>query len=138
MAQTTEKSSYLGYLPPILWEGDAPLLGAMLRIFEKILTGIDDDQVVQHGDHTHTAIEMVIAQMYQLFDPWRTPPQFLDWLASWVDLQFPVVWDPQQRQYIPRWDEYQRRKAISQIVQIYHRRGLKEGLNQYLNLYTLA
>jgi len=134
----SERSSYLNYLPPVLWEGDFPLLGEMLRIFEKMLTGIDDGLVIQHADHEHEALEVVIANMYRLFDPWYTPPQFLDWLASLVGLAFPVIWDPLQRMYVPFWDEYQRRKAISQIVQIYQKRGLKEGLNRYLDLYTIA
>jgi phage tail-like protein len=138
MSDENTMSSYLRYLPPVLWAGDSPLLGQLLRIFEKILTGIDDDLVLQHDDHTHQAIEEVIARLDQLFDPWRTPPQFLDWLASSVDLTFPTIWNPQQQQAVQVWDEYLRRKAIAQIVQIYHTRGLKEGLNKYLDLYTLA
>ncbi|GHO90350.1 hypothetical protein KSF_003980 [Reticulibacter mediterranei] len=138
MSDENTMSSYLRYLPPVLWAGDSPLLGQILRIFEKMLTGIDDGLVLQHGNHTHLAIEEVITRLDQLFDPWRTPPQFLDWLASSVDLTFPTVWDPQQQQAVQVWDEYLRRKAIAQIVQIYHTRGLKEGLNRYLNLYTLA
>ena len=138
MSEQTGQTSYLNYLPPVLWAGEFPLLGEMLRVFEKILTGIDDGLVIQHGDHEHEAIEVVIANIYQLFDPWHTPPPFLDWLASLVGLEFPVIWDPQQQTYVPFWDEYQRRKAISQIVQIYQKRGLKEGLNSYLDLYTIA
>ena len=41
-----DKSSYLRFLPPVLWEKEPPApefsLGGMLRIFEKILTGLDD------------------------------------------------------------------------------------------------
>ena len=40
------KSSYVQYLPPVLWAGEdenAPFsLGGMLRIVEKVLTGIND------------------------------------------------------------------------------------------------
>ena len=47
-----DKSSYLRFLPPVLWqsEPDAPgfSLGAALRIFEKMLTGIDDDVPIRH------------------------------------------------------------------------------------------
>lgn len=138
MSNDNVVSSYLRDLPPILWAGEFPLLGQMLRVFEKTLTGIDDDQVVQHGDHTHQAIEDVIAHLDQLFDPWHTPTPFLDWLASNVDLTFPIIRDTQQNQTIQVWDEYLRRKAIAQIVQIYHQRGARAGLKQYLDLYTLA
>jgi phage tail-like protein len=102
-------------------------LGTMLLVFEKILTGVDDDVVIQHGDHKHQAIETVIANLYQLFDPWFTPPVFLDWLASWVGLKL-----------LSSWDEYQRRKAIAEITQIYWQRGLKTSLSQYLALYTVV
>ena len=41
-----DKSSYLRFLPPVLWQAEpaAPAfsLGAALRIFEKLLSGIDD------------------------------------------------------------------------------------------------
>ena len=126
-----DKSSYLRYLPPVLWEEEPPLpafsLGAMLRIFEKMLTGIDDSEVVTHNGHRHDAIEAVIARMHHVFSPWSTPPEFLDWLASWVALEFS-----------PLWDDYQRRKITAEILRVYAQRGRKVGLNQYLDLYTVA
>jgi phage tail-like protein len=126
-----DKSSYLQYLPSVLWDREAPApgfsLGTMLLVFEKILTGLDDGVVIQHNGHDHQAIEMVIANLYQLFDPWFTPPEFLDWLASWVGLKL-----------LSNWDEYQRRKAIAEITQIYWQRGLKTSLSQYLALYTVV
>lgn len=127
----SDKSSYLRYLPPVLWEKEPPppkfSLGAMLRIFEKILTGLDDNVTIGDRDGEYEPVEAVIARLHKLFNPWTTPPEFLDWLAEWVSLEFPEIWD-----------EYQRRKVTSEIVQIYQRRGLKAGLNQYLDLYTIA
>lgn len=126
-----QKSSYLRYLPPVLWQDEPPdpelSLGSMLRIFEKILSGIDDGVEIRHGDHEHPPIEEVIARLHRLFDPWTTPPEFLDWLASWVSLEFPALWD-----------EYQRRKVTSEIVGIYRRRGLKAGLDRYLDLHAVS
>ncbi|XHS77627.1 phage tail protein [Burkholderiaceae bacterium UC74_6] len=131
-----DKSSYLRFLPPVLWqaEPDAPgfSLGAALRIFEKILTGIDDGVPIRHlgPDGTpveHEAVGEVIGRLHRLFDPWTTPAEFLPWLASWVSLEFPAVWD-----------EYQRRKVTAEIVGIYRQRGLKRGLYQYLDLYAIS
>jgi phage tail-like protein len=124
-------SSYLRYLPPALWGQEAAppafSLGTMLLIFEKLLTGIQNDPTgIPHGDHQHQAIEETIATLYQLFDPWRTPARFLPWLASWLGLTL-----------VPTWDEYQCRKAIAEITQIYRQRGLKSALQQYLSLYTV-
>jgi phage tail-like protein len=132
----SEQSSYLRYLPPVLWQDDpaAPefSLGSMLRIFEKLLTGIPDGVSVRHGDHEHPPLMTQIANLQQLFDPWLTPAAFLPWLASWVALEFPTL------QGIALWDEYQQRKVTAQIAQIYRLRGRKAGLNLYLDLYAVG
>lgn len=141
------ESSYLAYLPPVLWRDD-PLvdesehglrLGAALRIFEKIATGMPDDILLEHVDpkdpsktHVHPALSDEIADLHRLFDPWTTPPEFLPWLASWVALEFPTL------QGVPLWEEYQRRKVTAEIAQIYRLRGRKTGLNQYLELYAVG
>ncbi|MEV0803187.1 phage tail protein [Kribbella sp. NPDC050281] len=141
------ESSYLAYLPPVLWRDD-PLvdesehglrLGAALRIFEKIATGMSDDILLEHVDpedpsktHVHPALSDEIADLHRLFDPWTTPPEFLPWLASWVALEFPTL------QGVPLWEEYQRRKVTAEIAQIYRLRGRKTGLNQYLELYAVG
>lgn len=131
-----DKSSYLRFLPPVLWqaEPDAPgfSLGAALRIFEKMLTGIDDGVPIRHTGPggtpvDHDAVGEVIGRLHRLFNPWTTPADFLPWLASWVSLEFPAIWD-----------EYQRRKVTSEIVGIYRQRGLKRGLYQYLDLYAIS
>ncbi len=48
-------SSYVKYLPAILWESDPPpnqfSLGTMLCAFEKILTGINDTVPIEHGNN---------------------------------------------------------------------------------------
>lgn len=130
------KSSYLRYLPPVLWENEPEdpefSLGAVLRVFEKILTGVPDEVTIQHGDHVHAPIMEQIAQLDRLFDPWKTPEKFLSWLASWVALEFPTL----QGQRL--WDEYQRRKVTAEIARIYRLRGLKAGLNSYLDLYAVG
>ncbi|MGN9907821.1 phage tail protein [Phytohabitans sp. LJ34] len=127
----TRGSGYLRYLPPVLWEGQAGgSLGAVLRVFEKMLTGLPDDhragktggRVVRPG-----SIAEAVDRLPHLFDPWRTPERFLPWLASWVGLDLP-----------PSWDEYQRRKAIAQITRVYADRGTAIGLARYLDLYTVG
>lgn len=129
----TTPSSYLAHLPPVLWDRpnapDALPLGAVLRVFEKILSGIDDGVVVAHGAHAHEGLEQVIARLHHLFDPRTTRSAFLDYLASWVALRFPGL---------DVWDEYQRRKTTAGIVQVYRERGLKSGLDRFLDLYTVS
>ena len=124
------ESSYLQYLPPILWEKaethPAFTLGELLAIFEKILTGIDDGIPIEHGQRP---LQELIDHIPDLFHPWRAPADFLPWLASWVALKLPTT---------DIWDEYQQRKAIAQIVQVYRQHGSKAGLNRYLDLYSIA
>lgn len=131
-----DKSSYLRFLPPVLWQAEPELpgfsLGAALRIFEKLLTGIDDGVPIRHPGPDglpvdHDAVGEVIGRLHRLFDPWTTPTEFLPWLASWVSLEFPAMWD-----------EYQRRKVTAEIVGIYRQRGLKRGLDDYLELYAIS
>ena len=143
----SESSSYLAYLPPVLWrdrptaENEEQLLelGAALRIFEKVATGLADDVRLTHVDaedpartHNHPGLTDEIADLHRLFDPWTTPTDFLPWLASWVALEFPTL------QGVPLWEEYQRRKVTAEIAQIYRLRGRKKGLNQYLDLYAVG
>lgn len=146
----SEVSSYLAHLPPVLWQDDpAPGpggesasrlgLGATLRIFEKVATGLPDGVALTHADpgrpgrfHEHPALTDGIADLHRLFDPWTTPAAFLPWLASWVALEFPSL------QGVPLWEEYQRRKVTAEIAQIYRLRGRRAGLNQYLELYAVG
>jgi phage tail-like protein len=132
------QSSYLRHLPPVVW-AEAPVdgapsvsLGDWLRIVEKVLTGIDDGVRLTHGDHDHQAITDVLSRVPELFDPWKTPADFLPYLASWVALPFPTLRGE------PLWSEYQRRRVTAAIAAIHRRRGLKTGLRAYLDLYSLG
>jgi hypothetical protein len=124
----TQVSSYLEYLPSVLWSSDddqAMLLARMLCVFEKILTGVPDGVPIPHGPHEHEPLETTIDNLHQLFDPWRTRPDFLPWLASCVALTLESDWT-----------EYQRRKLMSEIISAYDRGGLKEGLYKHLDVYV--
>lgn len=153
-------SSYLGYLPPVLWSADTDdkslPLGEMLCIFEKLLTGIDDGEIVagvasedepERGGKAYASLRQTIEESVRLFQPWSVPAKpgdidagtdavaagaagirgsaAFDWLAQWVALR-----------QSPSWDEYQRRKALSEIVQVYAKRGTKAGLNKLIELYA--
>ena len=118
-------SSYLQYLPPVLWQDEDPdvfSLGGMLRIFEKLLTGIDDGTAPDL-----TSIREEIDRLHELFDPWTTPEEMLPYLASWLALELPDLWTP-----------YQRRKLTSEIVGIYPQRGRRRGLRSFLGLWAVA
>jgi phage tail-like protein len=124
-------SSYLQYLPPVLW-GDEPedaefSLGGLLRIFEKVLTGIPDGVATSRPALTDT-----IAAVPRLFDPWTVDPDFLPWLAGFVDLRFPTL------QGRPLWGEHQQRAVVARIARTYPRRGQKGGLAEHLELCAVG
>lgn len=126
-------SSYLRYLPPVLW--DVPpqprgvSLGELLLVFEKVLTGVADEHVLRHGDHAHPAISTEIDLLHRAFDPWAAPASFLPWQAACLALKVPTLRDD------PLWNEYQRRVAIARIAAVSPLRGTKAGLSRYLELF---
>jgi len=130
------KSSYLQYLPPVLWENEPEepefSLGTVLRVFEKVLTGIADDVAIQREGRVIPPVKDRIDKLHRLFDPWTTDENFLPWLASWVALEFPTL----RGEFL--WDAYQRRKVTSEIARIHGVRGLKAGLNAQLDLYAVG
>lgn len=130
-------SSYMDYLPAIYREdeikGEANFIGRFLKIFEKILSGIDDG-VKLEGEREITGIEEVIEIIHDYFDPLFTRgptveeaelPDFVSYLASWLSLSI-----------AQNWDEKTLRRLIRNIVPLYKKRGTKEGLSEYLIIFV--
>jgi phage tail-like protein len=101
------KGDYLQYLPAI-YEDDA-FMGRFLMLFESFWG----------------PIERQIDSLPFYFDPRMTPPEFLPWLASWIDL----VLDEQ-------WPEERRRQLLRSAVPLYRKRGTQKGLEDYLEIYA--
>ncbi|MBN1177979.1 MAG: hypothetical protein JXD18_02125 [Anaerolineae bacterium] len=98
---------YLRYLPEV-YEQDE-LMGRFLMLFESFWGPIET-QI----DHAHC-----------YFDPQMAPASFLPWLASWMNATLD-----------DRLPEERQRLLLQAAVPLYRRRGTKEGLEQYLDLYT--
>lgn len=101
------KGHYLRYLPEI-YEDDE-LMGRFLMLFESFWA----------------PIEMQIDNIHGYFNPEMTPPAFLRWLASWFDLAL--------HEHLP---EERQRSLVREIVPLYRRRGTRQGLQRYLEIYT--
>ncbi len=106
-AALDRRSKYLDYLPGIYRDND--FLGRFLLIFQNILD----------------PIERTVDNLHCYFDPRMTPPEFLPWLASWVDL----VLDP-------TWPEERRRELVASAAELFRWRGTRKGLSEYLRIYT--
>lgn len=114
----TPASGYLQYLPAIYSQD--PLLGRFLLAFEQVLTGLPGND----GDPAR-GLEEIVAAIPDLFDPEKTPREFLDWLAGWVALGLRADWR-----------EDQQRTFLKNIVSLYRRRGTRQNLIDLLRIYT--
>jgi len=103
------RGQYLHHLPAIYREDE--FLGRFLMLFESFWAPIDRQ----------------IDGLFYYLDPQMTPPEFLPWLASWIHL----VLDE-------RWPEDKRRRLLQSAVALYRKRGTRQGLEEYLEIYTGA
>jgi len=78
------------------------------------------------------AFDTVLAPIYSTldcldayFDPWLTPPDFLEWLAGWVGLAL------DENLPLDR-----RRQLVAEAVRLYRVRGTANGLAQHISLFT--
>jgi phage tail-like protein len=101
------KGRYINYLPALYQEDE--MMGRFLMLFESFWAPIE-------GQINHLPF---------YFDPQMTPPDFLPWLASWLDLALDEHW-PEER----------RRRLICSMASLYRKRGTKRGLQEYLEIYT--
>ncbi|HWQ48886.1 MAG TPA: phage tail protein [Methanosarcina sp.] len=110
------KVSYLKYLPSVYSENPAnrDFLDRFLAIFESLFFEID----------------FTIDHLGRWFDAAGTPPEFLEWLASWVAAD--QGGESTARKKI---SEAKQREFISQAVSMYRERGTRQGLEDLIYLY---
>ncbi|MEE8392265.1 MAG: phage tail protein [Anaerolineae bacterium] len=101
------KGRYLRYLPE-LYANDE-LMGRFLMLFESFWS----------------PIETQIGSTHCYFDPEMTPVDFLPWLASWMGME-PDEHLSKERQ----------RLLIRSAVSLHRMRGTRQGLQEYLGIYT--
>lgn len=101
------KGRYLKHLPAIYQADD--MMGRFLMLFESFWA----------------PIEQQIETIPFYFDPQMTTSDVLPWLASWIGL----VLDE-------NWPEDRRRLLLQSAASLYRRRGTRQGLQDYLEIYT--
>lgn len=69
--------------------------------------------------------ERILDRLHEYFDPEVCPSGFLDYLASWIDLDLDR-----------NWSEEKRRKLILNAMELYKKRGLPEGIATFVEIYT--
>lgn len=120
-------SKYLAYLPGIYQPGKEDkrraFLGNFLKAFEIILSGRNEDRDVK-------GIEEILDNIQLYFDPYKTPSDFLPWLAGWMALilKEEEEWNAN--------DSGKKRDLIARIIPLYQKRGTLEGLEKYIRIYV--
>jgi phage tail-like protein len=123
-------SDLLKYLPAIYQEH--PFLGQFLLAFEKVLLGRDDgvplpDTPGETSAFPGKGLEEAISQLAVLFDPERTPEDFLPWLAAWTAFTLRADLTVTKQRHF-----------VAQIIPLYRRRGTKENLQTLLSIFTVG
>lgn len=113
MAPASARRPYADWLPELYREGDKPGRPSEARRLVDIVAPLFEELNEQ------------IDRIATRFDPFRTDPEFLPWLASWVALVLRA-----------EWEEAKQRQVLAQIIALYKKRGTKEGLEEYLSIYA--
>jgi phage tail-like protein len=103
------RQTYLQYLPAMYQTDPAAkdFLERFLSIFEA----------------TNSSFEGLIEHMPAYFDAYGVPAEFLDWLASWVDMTFHSAWDLSTR-----------RRLLRESADLYRVRGTPAGLKRMVEV----
>lgn len=98
------------------------LIGAMPAVYH------DDEFMVGlvHGfDAVLAPIQAVIDDLDVYVDPRTAPPDFLEWLGTWMGLTVSR-----------RWPIHRRREFVARAVRVYLWRGTRRGIAEAVELYT--
>lgn len=155
MSETGPGKKYMQYLPAIFHEGEDTFIERYLKIFEKVINGIDDGELdgkkgifemldiisdLFHPSFTFLCDETVKGSLAPITSEQRTVltrylgngtqadeflNDFLRWLASWMALVLNEDWELEKK-----------REVIARILPIYRMRGTKRGLEEYLKIYV--
>lgn len=136
-----QASRYLDYLPAIYQQnveaGHPNFLGRFLLAFEQVLTGLGDPkepglEEILGGIVDPVSGALRLAGVHRYFDPGpnladheRAPSEFLEWLAGWVALTLRADLD-----------ELRQRDFIARAASLYRLRGTKQGLEEFVRVYT--
>jgi phage tail-like protein len=103
--------SYLRYLPAFYQQDPVSrdFLERFLSMFETVFSGL----------------EATVERVPEAFDPTRTPAEFLDWLAQWLDLAVEEDWPARVK-----------RELVTKAASLYQQKGTPAGLASFIQIVT--
>lgn len=104
------RNTWLDYLPEVYWNDpvSCDFLERFLSLFES----------------TFAETEFCIDHLGRYMDPAGTPEEFLEWLGSWIALAVDEDWPVEKR-----------RCLIARAMDLYKKRGTREGLEDMIEIY---
>ncbi len=75
-------------------------------------------------DEVIAPVLMALDNLDAYFDPMLAPPDFLEWMATWVGIDLDETWP-----------EHKQRDQVRNAVHLYRWRGTKKGLADVIRLY---
>ena len=81
------------------------------------------DRYLANPEGFFTVLEGHIQQVQELFDPRTVPPEYLDWLASWMGISFDFTWTTETRRFF-----------LANAPKFFQSRGTPDGLVRMIRL----
>jgi phage tail-like protein len=164
------ESSYMRFLPAVFHknglEEERPFIGSYLRIFEKILSGLDDTEL--EGKKGLEEVLDIVSELFHprfsfLFDEENNiflPPlegteleiiRKYFWSKNWEKKQTQdslkqtqdflddlLIWMASWMSLVLKedWELEKKREVIARIIPIYRMRGTKKGIEEFLRIYV--
>jgi len=75
-------------------------------------------------DEVIAPVLLALDNLDAYFDPMLAPPDFLEWLATWVGIDIDETWP-----------EHKQREQVRSAVDLYRWRGTKKGMTDVIRLY---
>jgi len=137
---------------PSQFQDEGGFLDHFLKAFEDVLTGNPGSKNGTNANSRASlkSISYILDNMDSYFDAYTAPPQFLEWLASWVgyDLKkgeeyndkadvIENEYESPTGQHLPLTKERisYNRIFISKMVSIYQKRGTFEGIKEFIEFF---
>jgi len=109
------RQSLVGFLPQAFQQPEMDGGGNFLRGLLNI---------IQHG---YDSVSLRLGELYKVFDPRTTDPDFLPWLASWLAISLN-----------PDWSTQERRKMLMAATQLFPDRGTAKAIRDFVRIYVGA